>query len=114
HMVFGVEQGLQILFSPTHLGLATSMLLILTSPLRSAWQNPALPAAPRLPALLPAAGGTGFANALVLLFLQYANALVLPAKDVIAAFSNPYQGPAHLSGPPSPVGLAASIMMTTV
>ena len=41
HTTFGIETSLDILFSPTHLLLVTSMVLIITSPLRSAWSDPA-------------------------------------------------------------------------
>lgn len=34
HTVFGIEQSINILFSPTHLGLITSMLVIVTTPVR--------------------------------------------------------------------------------
>jgi hypothetical protein len=74
HIVFGVEQTIDILFSPTHLGLVASMLVMVTTPLRTAWARPGRPTGLR--ALLPAVLSTGLAATLVLLFLQYANALV--------------------------------------
>src|SRR5690349_15061403 len=39
HTVFGIEQNLKILFSPSHLLLITSMIVIVTSPLRAAWAS---------------------------------------------------------------------------
>ena len=36
HLRFGIEQNTEALLSPTHLGLATAMALILTGPLRAA------------------------------------------------------------------------------
>ncbi|MDG4832889.1 hypothetical protein O7627_26805 [Solwaraspora sp. WMMD1047] len=87
HELFGIEQNLVILFSPTHLLLITSMVLILASPLRAARANPALPAAPTARQLLPAVLSTGFTAALVLLFLQYGNAMALAAPDIIRALT---------------------------
>ena len=40
HSVFGIEQGLKALFSPSHLGLATGGFLILSAPFSSAWHSP--------------------------------------------------------------------------
>jgi hypothetical protein len=48
HTVFGIEQEFKILFSPTHLVGRTAMVLIVTSPLRAAWADRRLPAAPSL------------------------------------------------------------------
>lgn len=40
HSVFGIEQGIKALFSPSHLGLATGGFLILSAPLSAAWHSP--------------------------------------------------------------------------
>ena len=42
HNVFGIEQSLEALFSPTHLLLATGAFLFIAGPLRSAWQRTGL------------------------------------------------------------------------
>ncbi|MBI1281715.1 MAG: hypothetical protein GC179_26555 [Anaerolineaceae bacterium] len=42
HTVFGIEQNLEALFSPTHLLLATGAFLFISGPLRSAWQRSGL------------------------------------------------------------------------
>jgi hypothetical protein len=56
HSVFGIEQDIKALFSPSHLGLATGGFLILSAPFASAWAAPAArPAARLVPALLSAA-----------------------------------------------------------
>ena len=39
HEVFGFEEGLESLISPSHLFLAVSGLLIMTGPIRAAWQR---------------------------------------------------------------------------
>ncbi len=54
HLIFGVEQGLDALLSPSHLALVAGATLILSSPFRSAWASTD-PAgdAPRLRAFLP-------------------------------------------------------------
>src|SRR5262249_59164703 len=39
HILFGIEAGTQALLSPTHLGLALGMGLIVTGPLRAAWRR---------------------------------------------------------------------------
>jgi hypothetical protein len=40
HTIFGVESGLDTLFSPTHLLLLTGALLAALSPFRAAWSSP--------------------------------------------------------------------------
>jgi hypothetical protein len=54
HVIFGVEVGLEQLLSPTHLLLFVGVLLILTSPFRSAWASPDTTSAVTLRSLLPA------------------------------------------------------------
>ena len=50
HSVFGIEQSIKALFSPSHLGLATGGFLILGAPFAAAWQSPVR----SLPRLVPA------------------------------------------------------------
>ena len=40
HTLFGIEQNLKALFSPSHLGLATGGFLILSAPFSAAWHSP--------------------------------------------------------------------------
>ncbi len=87
HTGFGIEQDINILFSPTHIGLMTTMLIIVTTPLRAMWADRSLPAAPGLRRLLPALLSAALATTLVLLFLQYANALTFRAHGVMTAMS---------------------------
>ena len=54
HTVFGIEVGTNALLSPTHLLLLTGGVLILGSPLRSAWLNLGAARAPSILAFLPA------------------------------------------------------------
>jgi hypothetical protein len=53
HSIFGIEQDVEALFSPTHLLLFAGMALILSTPLRAAWSDPAAPAAPGYRRFLP-------------------------------------------------------------
>lgn len=87
HEIFGIEQNLTILFSPTHVALVSSMVVILTCPFRSAWSDPDLPAAPSFGRLLPALLSLAFASSLVLLFTQYANAASFAADTIVDIFS---------------------------
>jgi hypothetical protein len=75
HVAFGVEQTIDILFSPTHLGLVATMLIILTAPLRSAWADVRLPVDPGPWRLLPSLLSVALGATLVLLIVQYANVL---------------------------------------
>lgn len=53
HALFGVEQSLEALYSPTHLALAVGSALIMSGPVRAAWQCPDHGAAPGWQQLLP-------------------------------------------------------------
>jgi len=88
HTAFGIEQDIDILFSPSHLGLAAAMTVIITTPLRAAWAAPDGETPPGLLRLLPAVLAVAFTTTLVLLFLQYANAFSYLAGDVVYGMSN--------------------------
>jgi hypothetical protein len=113
HTTFGIETSLDILFSPTHLLLVSSMMLIVTSPLRSAWADPATTREPGLRRLLPAVLSLAFAATLVLLFVQYANALVWLPEGIVAALSNPLDGTGVTDGP-LPGDLVSGVAVTNV
>ena len=87
HTAFGIEQNINILFSPTHIGLAATMLVIVGTPVRAMWADRSLASAPGLRRLLPALVSACLCATLVLLFLQYANALALTAGDVTVGMS---------------------------
>ncbi|GAA1772030.1 hypothetical protein [Luedemannella helvata] len=92
HTTLGIEQDVDILFSPTHVGLIASMFLIVSTPMRTAWRDPGLPEAPGLRRLLPAVLAATFAATLILLFMQYANALSYGPFGVIYALSGEDSG----------------------
>jgi hypothetical protein len=108
HTLIGIEQNLTILFSPTHLGLITSMVVILTGPLRSAWADETT-AAPTFRRLLPALLGLAFSASLVLLFVLYANAWTWGPEGIVGAFSQ--REGEGVQGPDASE-LAASITIT--
>jgi hypothetical protein len=87
HTVLGIETTVDIFFSPSHLGLVVTMMLIITTPLRSAWNAPDVGARPSLGRLLPALLGLAFATTLVLLFLSYGDAFRYRPQAIVQAFS---------------------------
>lgn len=66
HSVFGIEQNISALFSPSHLGLATGGFLILGAPFSAAWQAPARP----WRQLVPAFGSALLAGMVAAFILQ--------------------------------------------
>jgi hypothetical protein len=106
HTVFGVEVGVAALLSPSHLLLLSGGLLMVTSPVRSAWSSPELPARAPAPALLPALWATALTTAVVLFFFQYLSAFVTRAPSTPAP-----EGPAGL--PTTIVGVA-SVLVTNL
>ncbi|MFG1695329.1 hypothetical protein [Nonomuraea sp. NPDC049309] len=87
HTILGIETNIDILFSPSHLGLVSTMLLIITTPVRSLWNAPDIGESPTLGRLLPAVIGLAFATTLVSLFLSYADALQYRPERIVEAFS---------------------------
>ena len=55
HSVFGIEQNISALFSPSHLGLATGGFLILGAPFSAAWRSPGRPWRQLVPAFVSVA-----------------------------------------------------------
>ena len=104
HTVFGVEVGVAALLSPSHLLLLSGGLLMVTSPVRSAWSSPELPARAPAPALLPALWATALTTAVVLFFFQYLSAFVTRAPSTPAP-----EGPAGL--PTTIVGVASVLVL---
>ena len=82
HTLFGVETGVAALLSPSHLLLLGGGLLMVTSPLRSAWSSPDLPARAPVLALLPALWATALTTAVVPFFFQYLSAFVSRAPSM--------------------------------
>jgi hypothetical protein len=113
HTIYGIEQDLKILFSPTHVMLAASMILIFSAPLLSVQSDPSLPARPSLRRLLPAVLSVALTTTLVLLFLQYGNALLWSPWDIWSALSDPMNGTGQ-PGWPNPVELVSKIAITNV
>jgi hypothetical protein len=87
HTIFGVETGVAALLSPSHLLLLAGGLLMVTSPVRSAWSSPGLPARAPAVRLFPALWATTLTTAVVLFFFQYLSAFVTRAP------SAPGEGP---------------------
>jgi hypothetical protein len=71
HLAFGIERDIAALLSPTHLGLFLGAFLILTTPLRSAWTDPALGRKAGLARLLPAVVSLALAGTLTAFMFQY-------------------------------------------
>jgi hypothetical protein len=91
HTMLGVETGVAALLSPSHLLLLSGGLLMVTSPVRSAWSSPDLPARSPARSLLPALWATALTTAVVLFFFQYLSAFVSRAPSMAEA-----DGPAGL------------------
>lgn len=106
HILFGVETGLAALLSPSHLLLLSGGLLMLTSPVRSAWSSPDLPARSSPVALLPALWATALITAVVLFFFQYLSAFVSRAPAMAEA-----AGPAGLL---TTIAGVASVLVTNL
>jgi hypothetical protein len=72
--------------------LIATMLVIVTTPVRSSWADRSLPADAGLRRLVPAVLSAALATTLVLLFLQYANAIVFDSANIVGALSTVDEG----------------------
>ncbi|NUT49428.1 MAG: hypothetical protein HOV94_19280 [Saccharothrix sp.] len=111
HTFIGIEQGIDILFSPTHLVLISSMVVILTTPLRTLWGDRDV-VSPSLRRFLPAGLALAFTASLVLLFASYADATVFTSGQVIRAFT--FEKGVPGSGEGRAAELASSIIVTNL
>jgi hypothetical protein len=108
HQVLGVEAGLAILFSPSHLGLAAGGILIVAAPWLSAWRREALAAEPDpIPVesrMAAPALSIGYVLSSLVLFLAY----------LVPYTSSPRIVAASLKGPGFDELPVAGIVATTV
>src|SRR5206468_11782360 len=77
HTIFGFEQKVDSLFSPTHLLIATGGVLLLTGPLRASWSRPGGQVGDQIP--WPALLSLLYAFNTVLLFVEYSHPFYSPA-----------------------------------
>ncbi len=85
HLAFGIEFDTASLLSPTHLGLALGAALIVSGPLRAAWQR--LDDGPRSWSIwVTALASLTFLYSLVTFMTQFANPVVWPLASTDATF----------------------------
>lgn len=109
HELLGVEETLDVLFSPSHLGLAVGGILMVLSPWLSAWRRSVLevepePVRPHVRFAAPALS-LGYAVGALVLFLSYLVAFANLPDEVAGAL----HGPADFASFP-----VAGIVFTTV
>ncbi|MDQ2883991.1 MAG: hypothetical protein M3Y48_23270 [Actinomycetota bacterium] len=71
HEVFGIEQDIQALFSPTHLTLFLGIVLIMSTPLRAAWADPRHDSEPRYGQFVPVIWSATMTAAMTAFFFMY-------------------------------------------
>jgi hypothetical protein len=111
HTLFGVEEGIDALVSPSHLTLFIGGLLLLSAPVRGAWREPGANGASfraRFPELLSLALST----VLVAFFLLYTSAFLRPG--VSEAFRRiPHGAPGHEAAELAAIATLAGYLITT-
>ena len=75
HMIFGIEEDLEALLSPTHLLLMVAGLLLTTAPLRGPWRTAGDTGPPRFSTVAPKLAAVTLSAALVSFFLMFASPL---------------------------------------
>ncbi|MEA2704123.1 MAG: hypothetical protein QOD63_2068 [Actinomycetota bacterium] len=98
HQIFGIEVDLEALLSPSHLVLFCGALLVVTSPLRSAWNDPAS-RAPGFGQFLPALLSTTLCTAMVaFMFMVFSPFLTGAMTDGPYRFAAFAIGDSNLAG----------------
>lgn len=82
HTLFGIEEGIEALLSPTHLLLAVGGLLLTNGPLRAALRRFETGAKPRWKDIAPALLSALLLLSVLTFFSEYANTLVSPERVV--------------------------------
>tara|TARA_B100001996_G_scaffold132788_1_gene101058 strand:+ start:2312 stop:3514 length:1203 start_codon:yes stop_codon:yes gene_type:complete len=82
HAFLGLEGGLDILLSPTHLGLAAGLVLSLMVPVMTAWHSPG--SGKTLAGQMPVLFGLGATWGVFILFTSYTHHQVMPFGDLCA------------------------------
>ena len=106
HLAFGIETSIDALLSPPHLLLASGGTLIVTGPLRAAWQRTSIGPTPGGWTLAPALISLALTIALFTFFTEYAN-----------PFFTPLAGSARRTDPDSvgqAMGVASILIQTAV
>jgi hypothetical protein len=88
HLAWGIEQGVNALYSPTHLLLASSGVLILTTPLRSAWHSDPVGVRSSWKAFLP----TFLSFLTSLSFISFIQQQYWSIAQMVHLYSNEYFG----------------------
>ncbi|GAC1384116.1 MAG: hypothetical protein NVSMB42_01680 [Herpetosiphon sp.] len=73
HILWGIEENIEALLSPTHLILATGIVLMISGPLRAAWRRPRSSGSSAWAAMLPVVLAMTLLWSLVTFFTMYAN-----------------------------------------
>ena len=98
HTVFGIEESIDALLSPTHLVLWIGMILILSAPFRAAWHDHLDVERPTFRSFLPVTLSLTWTTSIIVFFLEYAWLLA-------------WDGPARLAFEPGDDVARASVII---
>lgn len=109
HTVFGIEQQIKILFSPTHLLLMAAMLMVAFGVIRSAWMTADQPVEPSIASPAP------HRRRVTVAFRQFwpvavAAGAMISVLLVFVQFASPYEAPLFSSS--APFGALQTILET--
>ncbi len=114
HLFFGIEQGIDALFSPTHLLLAVGLITILAAPLRAAWRGPSPRTGHTIRSFLPVILSLTLTVAVIAFFFMYLWTPLRPYHIVKSIYFSKFAAGGDVRASYITSGVTGMLVMTAV
>ena len=114
HLFFGIEQGIDALFSPTHLLLAIGLFTILAAPLRAAWRGPSPRVGHTIRSFLPVILSITLTVSVIAFFFMYLWTPLRPYHIVKAIYFSRFANGGDVRASYITSGVTGMLVMTAV
>ena len=114
HLYFGIEQGIDALFSPTHILLAIGLITILAAPLRAAWRGPSPRAGHTIRSFLPVILSMTLTVAVIAFFFMYLWTPLRPYHIVKSIYFSRFANGSDVRASYITSGVTGMLVMTAV
>ncbi|MSQ43956.1 MAG: hypothetical protein EXR45_07080 [Chloroflexi bacterium] len=114
HLFFGIEQGIDALFSPTHLLLAIGLITVLAAPMRAAWRGPSPRAGHTIRSFLPVILSMTLTLAVIAFFFMYLWTPLRPYHIVKSIYFSRFANGGDVRASYITSGVTGMLVMTAV